>query len=157
MTDFDSLRARRARALRAAQVVTLSASLASLAACGGGTDTPDAFEVTTPDAFTPSDVSVGRESGVPSEDTGPLAMDAPAASGDAPAPSGDAPAPSGDAFAAADAVSSDDAYDFDGGCGPDFPPTNQPCCVLAGGFWDGETSFCAIAVPGPFVPPTMEA
>lgn len=33
------------------------------------------------------------------------------------------------------------------------PDTSQECCDLAGGFWDGRA--CAIAVPGPFVPPSM--
>ena len=151
MTDFDSLRARRARALRAAQVVTLSTSLTSLAACGGGTDTPDAFTPPTPDAFAEVDAFAFTEAGTADV---LMAMDAPSTGEDAPVVGEDAPSTGEDA-----PVVADDAYTFmgDGGCGPDFPPTNQECCVLAGGFWDGESSFCAIAVPGPFVPPTMDA
>lgn len=152
MTDFDALTLRRARALRAARAATLSASIVGLAACGGGTDTPDAFIAPSPDAFVaetpdaPIDAPVPLEIG-PGPDVG---LDAFAAA-DAPSTGEDAPS------AGEDAPTLEDAYTFmgDGGCGPDFPPTNQPCCELAGGFWDGETSFCAIAVPGPFVPPSM--
>jgi len=150
MSDFDALALRRARALRAARTATLSASLAGLAACGGTTDTPDAFATTDPDAFVaetpdaPTDAQRVLESGA---DVFVADQDAPFGILDAAIPGGDAPS------------ATEDAYTFtgDAGCGPDFPPTNQACCVLAGGFWDGETGFCAIAVPGPFVPPSLEA
>lgn len=156
MNRFDSLTSRRARALRAARAVTFSASIVGLAACGGGTDAAD--------AAMPVDADPDNESAVPMIDAcmcdgmdgGPTA-DAPVAEMDAPstddAPSTiDAPVLGDDAF-----VATDDAFSVDGGCGTALPPTSQECCVLAGGFWDEATMFCAIAVPGPFVPPSLEA
>lgn len=148
MTDFDTLRTRRARTLRAARAATLSASIVGLGACGGGTDSPDAFVAIAPDAF----VSASDDAFVVSGEDAPSSIDAFAA-GDAPVAADDAPSASDDAPVSV----SDDAFTSvaDGGCGPDFPPTNQPCCELAGGFWDAKSSFCAVAVPGPFVPPSM--
>ncbi len=150
MTDFAPSRARRARALRAAQVVTLSASLSgvSLAACGGGTDTPDAFRgpdafAASDDAFSPGFPDAFVAADAPSTEDAPMAaMDAPVAD-DAPAPTTDAPVV-------------DDAFVFNGDAGCAFPPTDRVCCELTpGGFWDESSMFCAIAVPGPFVPPSM--
>ncbi len=38
------------------------------------------------------------------------------------------------------------------------PPPNQACCELEpGGYWDAEEGRCYVAVPGPFVPPSMTA
>ncbi len=161
-----SKRATRARALRAAQVVTLSLSVTGLAAaCGGGDSTPDA--ASSPDAFAGSDAFVPVDAPLAMLDAPGAALDAPGAALDAPGVAQDAPGAAEDApggaedapGAAQDAPSSEDAYVFmgDGGCGPAFPPTDQACCELAGGFWDGASSFCAIAVPGPFVPPSMDA
>lgn len=156
MNRFDSLTSRRARALRAARAVTFSASIVGLAACGGGTDAADAAMPVDADPDNESAVPMvdacscdGMDAG-PVEDAPIAAMDAPATS-DAPSTS-DAPVLGDDAF-----VVADDAFSVDGGCGPAFPPTNQECCVLAGGFWDEAAMFCAIAVPGPFVPPSLEA
>lgn len=150
MTDFAASRARRARALRAAQVVTLSASLSgvSLAACGGGTDTPDAFRAA--DAFAPSDDAFS-----PGFPDAFAAADAPATE-DAPAPARDAPATEDAPAATSDAPVGEDAFVFNGDAGCAFPPTDRVCCELyPGGFWDESSMFCAIAVPGPFVPPSM--
>lgn len=156
MSHFDSLDARRARALRAARAVTFSASIVGLAACGGGTDTPDAAASVDAEPQNEAAVSMTDACLCDGMDGGPTA-DAPVAAMDAPstddAPSTtDAPALGDDAL-----VVADDAFGVDGGCGTALPPTNQECCVLAGGFWDEASMFCAIAVPGPFVPPSLEA
>lgn len=155
MTTFHSPSPRRARALRAARAVTFSASIVGLAACGGGTDVADAATQVDAAPLNEGGVAMvdacacdGMDAG-PTADA-PIAMDAPSTS-DAPS-TADAPALGDDAF-----VVADDAFSVDGGCGPAFPPTNQECCVLAGGFWDEAATFCAIAVPGPFVPPSLEA
>jgi len=158
MTDFDASRARRARALRAAQVVTLSLSVSglSLAACGGGEGTPDAARspdarAATEDAFSEAlpDAFAAADAPMPSMDA-PDMRDAPGASPDAPGASPDAPG------ASPDAPISEDAFVFNGDAGCAFPPTDRVCCELyPGGFWDESTMFCAIAVPGPFVPPSM--
>lgn len=156
MNRFDSLTSRRARALRAARAVTFSASIVGLAACGGGTDVADAAMPVDADPDNEAAVpmvdacSCGGMDAGPTEDAPIAAMDAPSTS-DAPS-TADAPALGDDAF-----VVADDAFSVDGGCGPAFPPTNQECCVLAGGFWDEAAMFCAIVVPGPFVPPSIEA
>ena len=42
----------------------------------------------------------------------------------------------------------------DAGCTAS-PPNTEACCVLEGGSWDAASMYCAIAVPGPFVPPAM--
>lgn len=45
----------------------------------------------------------------------------------------------------------------DGGTCPDaaVEATTEECCEKRGGFWNEDE--CVIAVPGPFVPPSMEA
>ena len=41
---------------------------------------------------------------------------------------------------------------------PFSPDNNTPeCCEAIGGFWDDANQICAVAVPGPFVPPSMPA
>ena len=35
----------------------------------------------------------------------------------------------------------------------EFPPTDEECCDIVGGFW--SSGRCELAVPGPFVPPRM--
>lgn len=51
-----------------------------------------------------------------------------------------------------------DSMVADTGCDPaDLNPTTEVCCDAAGGFWDPSTSSCAVAVPGPFTPPAMDA
>lgn len=37
------------------------------------------------------------------------------------------------------------------------PPTTEECCDEVGGWWDESTESCSVAVPGPFVPPSMRA
>lgn len=37
------------------------------------------------------------------------------------------------------------------------PPETEECCDEIGGFWDESTESCSVAVPGPFVPPSMSA
>ena len=37
------------------------------------------------------------------------------------------------------------------------PPETEECCEAVGGWWDEATGQCAVAVPGPFVPPAMSA
>ena len=51
-----------------------------------------------------------------------------------------------------------DAMMADAGCDPnDFSPTTEVCCDALFGFWDPATNSCAVAVPGPFTPPAMDA
>ena len=134
----------RLRALRAAQVASLSATLVSISACPGtntnndAASSPDAFAAV--DAFTATDtpvlgpVDVGRGDVGRGVDGGGVAEDA----------------------AVADAGSAQDAaITGDAGCA-EFPPTTQACCLLApGGYWDAKSMSCAVAVPGPFVPPSL--
>jgi len=35
------------------------------------------------------------------------------------------------------------------------PPETEECCDVIGGFWDDASEECLVAVPGPFVPPSM--
>ena len=37
------------------------------------------------------------------------------------------------------------------------PPTTRECCDEIGGWWEDATDECLVAVPGPFVPPSMSA
>ncbi len=37
------------------------------------------------------------------------------------------------------------------------PPETKECCEAIGGWWDEANESCAVAVPGPFVPPSMSA
>ena len=127
----------RLRALRAAQVASLSATLVSISACPGTTAEPDAAR--SPDA--------------------PATVDAFSATADA-SSAQDAPVALTDAFSASDVGTAADALVVDAGNASDAgctasPPVTQECCVLADGFWDAKSMFCAIAVPGPFVPPSL--
>jgi hypothetical protein len=156
--DPSTKTARRARALRAAHVVTLSLSVGALAACDGAATTSD-DAATGPDAFTEADAAILPDAalgdtGFGLMDTGPV--DA-AIEGDAGVT--DDAAMVADAGMADDAAVAEDAHTFvgDAGCGDALPPTNRFCCEAVGGFWDEASSFCAIAVPGPFVPPSMSA
>jgi hypothetical protein len=151
-SDASTKTARRARALRAAHVVTLSFSVGAFAACDGGATTTD-DAATAPDALTEADAALVPDAAL--GDTGFGLMDTGPVDG---AVEGDAGA-TDDAAIVADAGMGDDAHTFpgDAGCGDALPPTNQFCCEAVGGFWDEDSSFCAIAVPGPFVPPSMGA
>jgi hypothetical protein len=37
------------------------------------------------------------------------------------------------------------------------PPETEECCDEIGGWWDEASESCSVAVPGPFVPPSMSA
>ena len=51
-----------------------------------------------------------------------------------------------------------DSMMADAGCDPnDFNPTTEVCCDAVSGFWDPASNSCAVAVPGPFTPPAMDA
>ena len=56
----------------------------------------------------------------------------------------------GDAGPRADAVVIPDAV-----CSFSTPPETEASCIACGFFWDASTSACIIAVPGPFVPPSL--
>ncbi len=57
-----------------------------------------------------------------------------------------------------DATLPDSSTRADAGCDPnDFSPTTRECCDAVGGFWDDASASCAVAVPGPFTPPSMSA
>lgn len=127
--------AARRRALRAARVVAFGA-LAAMTACGSETTTP------------------GADSG-PSEVADASMLDAASTAIDAASGNDAGVITSDDAGERADAfVASDDAaVESDAGC-PDVP-RDATCCEIVGGYWDEASMTCAIAVPGPFVPPTM--
>jgi len=56
------------------------------------------------------------------------------------------------------ADSGTDSMMADAGCDPnDFNPTTEVCCDAASGFWDPASNSCAVAIPGPFTPPSMAA
>ena len=96
----------RARALRAAQVVTMSLALAGAPLVLGGCN----------------------ESHTPSSDSGTVA---------------DTGGSTDTGSGGTDASTCDE-----------WNPQTEDCCNESGGFWDPENG-CAIAVPGPFVPPAM--
>lgn len=141
MSDERRLRAR-ARALRAARVVTLASALVS---CSSRSDAPaeDAgFDAALVDASSgdSSVVDASMDAGV---DAG---EDAAVADAGSDAASEDAGTDAGEDAAVADAG-------FDAAACTDFPPTTPECCVAADGFWEEDR--CIVAVPGPFVPPRM--
>lgn len=144
----------RARALRAARVVTLGLALAAVPACTGRS------EIDTDLGDSGADSSTGRA------DTGtsPIDSGSPGDSG-AVADSGDR-ADSGRADSGSDSGGSpidsgtiaDAGRIADAGCPPFVlggpPPATQQCCELEGFSWIKGT--CLVPVPGPFVPPSME-
>lgn len=152
--DTSTKTARRARALRAAHVVTLSLSVGALAACDGAAATTD-DAATAPDAFTAPDAAILADAAL--GDAGSGLMDTGPVDGDA--GTNDDAAMVADAGMAEDARVTEDAHAFvgDAGCGDTLPPTNRFCCEAVGGTWDEKGSFCLIAVPGPLVPPSMRA
>lgn len=133
MSDVDRLRARQ-RAMRAARAVTLGLAIASapVAGCGQShTGDPDG----------------GGSTG----DSGPR-VDASTADASAPIDASESDAGAIDA-----GPPPIDSGLADGGlvCPPIFPPTTEQCCEAEGGEWiDG---MCIVAVPGPFVPPSLDA
>lgn len=141
MSDERRLRAR-ARALRAARVVTLASALVS---CSSRSDAPaeDAgLDAALVDASSgdSSVVDASMDAGV---DAG---EDAAVADAGSDAASDDAGTDAGEDAAVADAG-------FDAAACTDFPPTTPECCAAADGFWEEDR--CIVAVPGPFVPPSM--
>lgn len=136
----------RARALRAARVVTLGLAIASVPACGGRTHSVDE------DSGTP-----GTDSGVTVADSG--AVDA--------GPSGEDGGHTHDAGGGDDAAASyDSGLVADAGTNADaglpcpdiFPPVTRECCeALPAAHWDEAEMMCWVAVPGPFVPPSETA
>lgn len=139
----------RARALRAARVVTLGLAIASVPACGGRTHSADE------DSGTP-----GTDSGVVLADSG--AVDA--------GPVGEDGGHGHDHDAGGGALDAGSPYDSglvaDAGTNTDaglpcpdiFPPATRECCeATPGGHWDEASMECWVAVPGPFVPPSETA
>ena len=155
-------RARR-RALRAAQVVTIALALGT-GGCGdddtGNTDWLDSG--TSDDTGTMmADTGTSDDTGT-SEDTGTMADTGSADTGTADTGTAD----TGMADAATDAMAdatTDATTDAmtdasDAMACEEFPPITEECCDLApGGFWDVDSGRCLVAVPGPFVPPSMLA
>jgi len=141
VSDERRLRAR-ARALRAARVVTLASALVS---CSSRSDAPaeDAgLDAALVDASS-GDSSVFDASMDAGVDAG---EDAAVADAGSDAASDDAGTDAGEDAAVADAG-------FDAAACTDFPPTTPECCAAADGFWEEDR--CIVAVPGPFVPPRM--
>ena len=134
----------RLRALRAAQVASLSVGLVSLSGCPDNNTNTDA--ASSPDAFAAVDAFAAPDAPVVLGDGG-VVEDAPVALADGGV---------AEDAAVADAGSAEDAHIVgDAGC-VEFPPTTEACCALTpGGFWDAKSMSCAVAVPGPFVPPSM--
>ena len=158
--DSKKKRARR-RALRAAQVVTIALALGTGCSSNDGPPDEDASMMdssTMMDSAMPdSAMADAGEMDAGGDDAGPMddagMMDA----GDPDAGEMDAGDP--------DATIADAGTDvFDSGRPCSFPPTTMECCTAefcegAGGacFWDEESEMCLVAVPGPFVPPSMTA
>lgn len=133
----------RARALRAARVVTLGLALAAVPACTGRAET-------------------GDDSGVGGSDTGPGEIDSGSTSDSGAVTDASDRADSGrDSGSSSDSGSSPidsgtiaDASNLDAGSAMCPAPTRE-CCEATGGFWDEASMSCAI--PGPFVPPNLVA
>ncbi|MCU0672595.1 MAG: hypothetical protein MUE69_07360 [Myxococcota bacterium] len=143
MSDERRLRAR-ARALRAARVVTLASSLVS---CSSRSDAPaeDAgLDAALVDASSgdSSVVDASMDAGVDAGEDATVADAGFDAASDDAGTGEDA----GEDAAVADAG-------FDAAACTDFPPTTPECCAAADGFWEEDR--CIVAVPGPFVPPRM--
>lgn len=169
MDSTDSLRLRaRRRALRAAQLVTLTLSLAG-AACGGTATTTDSGTDGAVSADSGSHDSGGGDATI--TDSGGTDSGATDSGGDATiadAGGGDSSvtdagnADAGDVDAAlADLGATDPCMDPSTTCGPAdgkcpgascSVSTDPDCCTCIGGF-PGTGGGCAIA--GPFVPPAM--
>lgn len=144
----------RARALRAARVVTLGLALVAVPACTGRS------EIDTDLGDSGADSSTGRaDTGTGPIDSGsPDDSGAVADSGDR-ADSGSSDSGSSDSGGAPiDAGTIADAGMIADGCPPfvvgGAPPATQQCCELEGFSWIKGT--CLVPVPGPFVPPSME-
>ncbi len=141
MSDERRLRAR-ARALRAARVVTLASALVSCSSRSGAPEEDGGLDAAIVDAAS-GDASIVDASA----DAGVDASELDAALADAGSDAAiDAGVDAGEDAGVADAG-------FDAAACTDFPPTTPECCAAADGFWEEER--CIVAVPGPFVPPRM--
>ncbi len=168
----------RRRALQAMKAVTASAILFAGVACSGDESDKTNFNVGEPD--TGNDVSTSNDTGsndtgydigtedtgtdttvadtgpdIGPADTGPSDVDSDTEPYDA---STDTSVDTGADTAYADADTGQDcnAEESTGDC-PDHCTIDDDvdCCQEIGGFMDN--GFCAVAVPGPFVPPAMPA
>jgi hypothetical protein len=153
---YEDLKKARARALRAAQVVTLGFALA-----GGSVACSDREDGTTDSGGGGGDSGMvadsgggGTDSGTPSMDSGTPGTDSGTPGTDSGTPgmdaggSTDSGTPMADATAGCDAAAAPGLMDCY--C-PPSDPSDCDCCIESGGFCGPEGS-CAI--PGPFVPPS---
>ncbi len=157
-------RARR-RALRAAQVVTIAFALGT--GCSSKAGPPDALAMDSAvmDSAVAMDSAVEMDSAVDSATDSAVAEDAMADATMGEDAAMDAAVDMGrDAIVDAGFDAGEDAAVADVGvdafeCA--FPPTTEECCeICAGGAfcsWDPDSAMCLVAVPGPFVPPSMIA
>lgn len=144
-------RARR-RALRAAQVATIALAMTA----GGCSSKGTAPEVDSGSVDGSADSSIVMSDSMTPDATLADAMADGAADATVDA-TADATADAAvDAMADAQPDAMADAS-VDAAACMDFPPTTLECCTDAGGFWDDASGNCAIAVPGPFVPPAAFA
>lgn len=163
--DGDSKKRARRRALRAAQVVTIALALGTGCSDKDGPGNVDASSMDSAmadsammDSALPDSAmaDAGDDTGT-MDDAGPMddagLMDASETDGGE-MDSGEPDATIADAGA--------DVFDADRPCS--FPPTTMECCTEAfcsesgsACFWDEESGMCLVAVPGPFVPPSMTA
>jgi hypothetical protein len=143
---MDDRTSARKRALRAARAVTLGLAMAAIPACAASSE-GDIDSGPGTDAFRTEEDAGGSDAGSPGEDAGTVAD----AGG-----STDSGIPELDG-----GLAQEDAAVADAGsivCPPIFPPTTKECCeATPGGFWDEASMTCAVAVPGPFVPPELVA
>ncbi len=57
-----------------------------------------------------------------------------------------------------DALVADSGIDSGGEACVESPAVTEACCELEpGGYWSPEEERCYVAIPGPFVPPSMTA
>lgn len=146
----------RARALRAARVVTLGLAMASAPGCG------QSHEGELDSGPGADGGEIAADTGMPGDDGGPDDADSGITLADSgPGDGGGvvADAAPADGGAVADAAPDDGGAVADAGdplaCPPIWPPSTKPCCEAEpGGFWDEASMMCWVAVPGPFVPPT---
>ncbi len=152
--DERRMKARR-RALRAAQVVTLALALGTGCSSKDGPGDGGSFDAATADASTDAGFDAARVDGGSDAAVADAGSDGGRDAG-FDAAGADAGSDAGFDAAGADAGSDAAVADagFDAGC-VGFPPTTRECCEAAGGSWNEESGRCFIAVPGPFVPPSM--
>lgn len=153
---MDDKTSARARALRAARVVTLGLAMSSVPACSesreAGTDSGTSAPVDAGRCAADASDCPGPDSGAPI-DAGVAPSDAGHDGGSARSDAGH----DGGSVPGTDAGSDGGPIAPDAGlvCPPIFPPNTRECCEAEeGGFWDESSGMCFVAVPGPFVPPS---